>query len=224
MPALNRRPRVPARTSPAPRAGVGIASQPGHRPGRQRSSPPPITRPHCGTRRFAAPERSRCALLPPEPSKICPPDQPSRRLPSQPSQPPGGAAMTTAAYFRAWRAAHPEYRARQNRLRNERRRRLGRGDRSGEYAARRSRAIPPMPGLHLGHRAVRASPAGRRTAQDHARRTWKTRCTTTSSPRRRSPCSRAATRRTRCVPTGRRSGRSVGSRARSSSRRPDEAQ
>ena len=60
--------------------------------------------------------------------------------------------MTTAAYFRAWRAAHPEYRARQNRLRNERRRRLGRGDRSAEYAGRRSRALPPMPGLHLGHK------------------------------------------------------------------------
>ena len=27
----------------------------------------------------------------------------------------------------------------------------GRGDRSTEYAARRSRAIPPLPGLHLGH-------------------------------------------------------------------------
>ena len=60
--------------------------------------------------------------------------------------------MTSAAYYRAWRAAHPEYRARQNRLRNERRRRYGRGDRSTEYAARPSRAIPPVPGLHLGHR------------------------------------------------------------------------
>jgi hypothetical protein len=59
--------------------------------------------------------------------------------------------MTSAAYFRAWRAAHPEYRARQNRLRNERRRRCGRGDRSAEFAVRRSRAMPPMPGLHLGH-------------------------------------------------------------------------
>lgn len=59
--------------------------------------------------------------------------------------------MTTAAYFRAWRAAHPEYRARQNRLRNERRHRAGRGDRAAEYAARRSRAMPPMPGLHRGH-------------------------------------------------------------------------
>ena len=59
--------------------------------------------------------------------------------------------MTTAAYFRAWRAAHPEYRARQNRLRNERRSRDGRGDRSVEYATRRSRAMAPMPGLHHGH-------------------------------------------------------------------------
>ena len=59
--------------------------------------------------------------------------------------------MSNAAYFRAWRAAHPEYRARQNRLRNERRRSKGRGDRSTEYAARRSRAMPPMPGLHHGH-------------------------------------------------------------------------
>ncbi len=59
--------------------------------------------------------------------------------------------MTDAAYHKAWRAAHPEYRARQNQLRNERRRRHGRGDRSAEYARRRSRAIPPMPGLHVGH-------------------------------------------------------------------------
>lgn len=59
--------------------------------------------------------------------------------------------MRDAAYFRAWRAAHPEYRERQNRLRNERRRRQGRGDRAGEYARRPSRAIPPIPSLHLGH-------------------------------------------------------------------------
>jgi hypothetical protein len=59
--------------------------------------------------------------------------------------------MPDAAYYRAWRAAHPEYRARQNHLRNERRRRLGRGDRSGEYTRRLSRAIPSVPGLHLGH-------------------------------------------------------------------------
>jgi hypothetical protein len=55
------------------------------------------------------------------------------------------------AYYRAWRAAHPEYRARQTRLRNERRIRNGRGDRSAEYAARRSRAIPELPVLHIGH-------------------------------------------------------------------------
>ena len=59
--------------------------------------------------------------------------------------------MADAAYHRAWRAAHPEYRARQNRLRNERRRRDGRGDRSAEYAGRPSRAIPSVPGLHHGH-------------------------------------------------------------------------
>src|SRR5687768_9713499 len=59
--------------------------------------------------------------------------------------------MTDAAYHRAWRAAHPEYRARQNRLRNERRARNGRGDRSAEYARRASRAAPPMPALHVGH-------------------------------------------------------------------------
>ena len=59
--------------------------------------------------------------------------------------------MPDASYYRAWRAAHPEYRARQNCLRNERRRLRGRGDRSAEYAARRSRAIPPIPGLHDGH-------------------------------------------------------------------------
>jgi len=59
--------------------------------------------------------------------------------------------MPDAAYFRAWRAAHPEYRARHNRLRTERRRRQGRGDRRTEYAQRRSRALPSMPGLHIGH-------------------------------------------------------------------------
>jgi hypothetical protein len=56
-----------------------------------------------------------------------------------------------AAYYRAWRAAHPEYRDRQNRLRAQRRQRNGRGDRSREYAQRRSRALPPMPAMHLGH-------------------------------------------------------------------------
>lgn len=60
-------------------------------------------------------------------------------------------ATSNAAYHRAWRAAHPAYRARQNRLRAERRRRDGRGDRSAEYARRRSRAAAPMPGLHHGH-------------------------------------------------------------------------
>ena len=59
--------------------------------------------------------------------------------------------MPDAAYYRSWRAAHPEYRKRQNRLRAERRKRDGRGDRSREYALRRSRAIPPVPAMHLGH-------------------------------------------------------------------------
>jgi hypothetical protein len=59
--------------------------------------------------------------------------------------------MADAAYHRAWRAAHPGYRARQNRLRAERRRRIGRGDRSAEYTQRRSRALPPVPALHVGH-------------------------------------------------------------------------
>ena len=58
--------------------------------------------------------------------------------------------MRDAGYYRAWRAAHPEYRARQNRLRNERRARNGRGDRSAEYARRPSRALPPIPELHVG--------------------------------------------------------------------------
>lgn len=59
--------------------------------------------------------------------------------------------MPDASYYRAWRAAHPEYRVRQNRLRQERRHRQGRDDRSAEYARRRSRAIAPVPGLHCGH-------------------------------------------------------------------------
>jgi hypothetical protein len=59
--------------------------------------------------------------------------------------------MTTAAYYRSWRAAHPAYRARQNVLRNQRRARFGRGDRSAEYAKRRSRALPPVPPMHAGH-------------------------------------------------------------------------
>jgi hypothetical protein len=58
--------------------------------------------------------------------------------------------VANAAYYRAWRAAHPEYRIRQSRLRAERRLK-GRGDRSAEYARRRSRAIPPIPPLHDGH-------------------------------------------------------------------------
>ena len=59
--------------------------------------------------------------------------------------------MPDAAYFRDWRRTHPEYKTRQNARRNERRRRLGRGDRAMEYARRLTRALPPMPLLHHGH-------------------------------------------------------------------------
>jgi hypothetical protein len=54
-----------------------------------------------------------------------------------------------AAYYRAWRAAHPEYQKRQNELRNQRRRVAGREDRTAEYTARVSRAVelPPIPPL-----------------------------------------------------------------------------
>lgn len=76
--------------------------------------------------------------------------------------------MANAAYHRAWRAAHPDYRERQNRLRNERRRRDGRGDRSAEYARRKSRAIPPIPPKHLGHQLFELA---RRTSVP-SRRRW----------------------------------------------------
>jgi hypothetical protein len=45
--------------------------------------------------------------------------------------------MPDAAYYRAWRAAHPEYRAREA-ARSRRRERV-RGDRSAEYARQRER-------------------------------------------------------------------------------------
>lgn len=51
--------------------------------------------------------------------------------------------MTTAAYYRAWRAAHPAYRDRQCLLRAEHRR-LHPRDRTGEYARRASRALPAV--------------------------------------------------------------------------------
>jgi len=54
-------------------------------------------------------------------------------------------------YWRRWRADHPEYRARQRELRNARRRKYGRGDRSREYARRKSRAGEPLPPKHEGH-------------------------------------------------------------------------
>lgn len=49
--------------------------------------------------------------------------------------------MPDAAYYRVWRAAHPEYRERQKQVRREYRRIHGRGDRSKEYARR----VPPTP-------------------------------------------------------------------------------
>lgn len=58
--------------------------------------------------------------------------------------------MTTAAYYRDWRAAHPEYRERQNALRKARRAVQSR-DRRSEYAQRPSRAIVPLPAPFLGH-------------------------------------------------------------------------
>jgi uncharacterized protein with von Willebrand factor type A (vWA) domain len=44
--------------------------------------------------------------------------------------------MADAAYYREWRRTHPTYRKRQNELRNERRKRNGREDRSSEYRRR----------------------------------------------------------------------------------------
>ena len=40
------------------------------------------------------------------------------------------------SYYSDWRAAHPEYRERQRRLRRQRRALIGRGDRAAEYARR----------------------------------------------------------------------------------------
>jgi hypothetical protein len=61
----------------------------------------------------------------------------------------------TAEYYRAWRAAHPDYRKRQRELRADRRRRQGREDRTAEYAARAARraaaAPSEMPVPHTGH-------------------------------------------------------------------------
>lgn len=48
----------------------------------------------------------------------------------------------TPDYWRAWRAAHPEYRERQNALRNRRRALQGRGDRSAEYRRRSAQRAP----------------------------------------------------------------------------------
>ena len=60
--------------------------------------------------------------------------------------------MPDAAYYRAWRAAHPEYRKRASKRRQERKRETGRGDRSKEYARRREQRVPvdmsPLPLLY----------------------------------------------------------------------------
>ena len=56
--------------------------------------------------------------------------------------------MADAAYYRAWRAAHPDYRKRQNAMRAERRRRHGR---EHPVSTRPSRAVPGIPPLHTGH-------------------------------------------------------------------------
>lgn len=42
--------------------------------------------------------------------------------------------MPDAAYYRAWRLAHPEYRAREAERSRRRKAELGRGDRAAEYA------------------------------------------------------------------------------------------
>lgn len=64
--------------------------------------------------------------------------------------------MADAAYYRAWRRRHPEYRTRESRRVAARRRELGREDRTTEYANARARREPapvlePMPTLHHGH-------------------------------------------------------------------------
>jgi hypothetical protein len=59
--------------------------------------------------------------------------------------------MPDAAYYRAWRAAHPEYRARQNGLRNARRRLNGRSDRPAlpvRVRARPRSEPPPVPEIN----------------------------------------------------------------------------
>lgn len=47
--------------------------------------------------------------------------------------------MNDAAYYRAWRAAHPEYRRRESERSRRRRLAGARGDRSAEYARQRER-------------------------------------------------------------------------------------
>lgn len=65
------------------------------------------------------------------------------------------APGSEAAYFRNWRRTHPGYRTREVKRVADRRRRIGREDRTVEYAnraaARDTRALEPMPTLHHGH-------------------------------------------------------------------------
>ena len=62
--------------------------------------------------------------------------------------------MPDAAYYRAWRAAHPEYRKRETKRSATRKVTVGRGDRSAEYkkrAAKLAQSREPIPALHQGH-------------------------------------------------------------------------
>lgn len=68
---------------------------------------------------------------------------------------PNPSRSMPAEYFRSYRAAHPEYRAREAANRRARRAKNGREDRTAEYArraaARPSLDIRPIPALHVGH-------------------------------------------------------------------------
>jgi hypothetical protein len=56
--------------------------------------------------------------------------------------------MPDAAYYRAWRAAHPEYRKRQAAVRAEHRRVHGRESRANEYRKSRAQPYEPLPVLY----------------------------------------------------------------------------
>jgi len=59
--------------------------------------------------------------------------------------------MATAAYFRVWRLAHPVYRARQTKLKRERRSRMTTAERQQERGAYRPIVpVEPIPPLHCG--------------------------------------------------------------------------